>query len=198
MIGLGVLKGMAVTLKNFVASYFSKDHLTTVQYPEERLPEKERFRNFPFLIYDNKQEDLRCVACDICAKECPPKCIHIVKDADEQGKPLKRPKVFNIDYSICMNCGICEEVCPFDAIYMDHTFELGEYGRFKDLNYTKDRLLKSNEYFHKIRPTDSERIDTERRKKEEAKKAQEAAAKAAQAKAAAAAHTSTTPPPANS
>lgn len=198
MLGLGVIKGMIVTFQNFVASYFLKSHLTTVQYPEERIPAKERFRNFPFLLYDAQADDPRCVACDICAKECPPKCIHIVKDADEQGKPLKRPKTFDIDYSICMNCGICEEVCPFDAIYMDHTFELAEYGRFKDLNYTKERLLKSNDYFYKIRPNDANRIDNERRKKEEAKKAQEAAAKAAQAAKAAATPTPTPTPPANS
>ncbi len=171
--GFGVLKGMTVTFKNFVLSYFSKERLTTVQYPEERLPEKERFRNFPFLIYDNKPEDLRCVSCDICAKECPPKCITIVRDSDEAGKPLKRPKVFDIDFSICMNCGICEEVCPFDAIFMDHEFELAEYGRFEDLNYHKDDLLKSNEYFAKIRPHDAAEVDA--RLAEKAKK--EAAAK---------------------
>ena len=181
MFGLGVLKGMAVTFQNFVASYFSKERLTTVQYPEERLPEKERFRNFPFLIYDGTPDNLRCVACDICAKECPPKCIDIVRDTDAQGKPLKRPKTFDIDFSICMNCGICEEVCPFDAIYMDHEFELAEYGRFDDLLYTKERLLKPEEHFKKIRPTDATRIGEERRKKEEVKKAQEAAKAAAQA-----------------
>ena len=178
--GMGVIKGMIVTLKNFFLSYFSKEHLTTVQYPEERVPTKERFRNFPFLIYDTKPEDLRCVSCDICAKECPPKCITIVRDMDEQGKPLKRPKVFDIDFSICMNCGICEEVCPFDAIYMDHEFELGEFGRFEDLNYHKDDLLKSNEYFMNIRPTDATRIDQKLREKE--------------AKAIAAAQAKTTPP----
>ena len=165
MFGWGVIKGMLVTLKNFILSYFSKERLTTVQYPEERLPVKERFRNFPFLIYDDKPEDLRCVSCDICAKECPPKCITIVRDTDEQGKPLKRPKEFDIDFSICMNCGICEEVCPFDAIFMDHEFELAEYGRFEDLNYHKDDLLKSAEYFSKIRPQDASRIDAKRREK---------------------------------
>ena len=36
MIGTGVLKGMAVTAKNFVGSYFDKERLITVQYPEER------------------------------------------------------------------------------------------------------------------------------------------------------------------
>jgi len=169
--GTGVIKGMLVTLKNFFLSYVSKERLTTVQYPEQCLPTKERFRNFPFLIYDNKPEELRCVSCDICAKECPPKCITIVRDMDAQGKPLKRPKTFDIDFSICMNCGICEEVCPFDAIFMDHEFELGEYGRFEDLNYHKEDLLKSNEYFMKIRPTDATRIDAKLREKEEKAKA---------------------------
>ncbi|OGW90051.1 MAG: hypothetical protein A3A73_03865 [Omnitrophica bacterium RIFCSPLOWO2_01_FULL_50_24] len=162
MFGLGVLKGMMVTLRNFLGSYFSKERLTTVQFPEERIPEKERFRNFPFLVYDKTPEDPRCVSCDICAKECPPKCITIVRDSDSAGKPLKRPKSFDIDFSICMNCGICEEVCPFDAIFMDHEFELAQYGRFEDLNYHKEKLLKSNDYFKKIRPTDAARIDQKR------------------------------------
>lgn len=176
MFGLGVLKGMAVTFKNFAESYYKKEALTTVQFPEERSTEKEKFRNFPFLIYDNTPENLRCVACDICAKECPPKCIDIVRDTDEQGKPLKRPKTFDIDYSICMNCGICEEVCPFDAIYMDHEFKLAEYGRFNDLLYTKERLLKPAEYFMQIRPQDATRIAAERAKKEAAKAAPKLAA----------------------
>lgn len=174
MFGFGVLKGMVVTFKNFALSYFQKDRMVTVQFPEEKIPTKERFRNFPFLVYDGTPENLRCVACDICAKECPPKCITIVRDTDAQGKPLKRPKTFDIDFSICMNCGICEEACPFEAIYMDHEFELAEFGRFDELNYTKERLLKSNEYFHKIRPTDATKIDADRKKKEDAKKAAEA------------------------
>ena len=49
MLGLGVLKGMGVTLKNFAMSYFVKERLTTVQYPEEQIPAKERYRNFPAL-----------------------------------------------------------------------------------------------------------------------------------------------------
>ncbi len=171
MFGFGVLKGMGVTFKNFVLSYFSKERLTTVQYPEERLPEKERFRNFPFLIYDEKPEDLRCVSCDICAKECPPKCITIVRDTDEAGKPLKRPKEFDIDFSICMNCGICEEACPFDAIFMDHDFEIAGPERQQSLVYHKDQLLKPARHFAKIRPTDHATIEEKRRKEAEKKAA---------------------------
>ena len=74
MIGAGVLNGMAVTLRNFIGSYFEKDRLITVQYPEERETLPENSRNFPFLIFDTDDAEagLRCVACKICEKECPP------------------------------------------------------------------------------------------------------------------------------
>ena len=192
--GSGILRGMMITLKNFFLSYFrgqeEEGGIFTVEYPEKRLAEKERFRNFPFLIYDDTPENLRCVACDICAKECPPKCIYIVREFDKEGKPLKRPAVFDIDFTVCMNCGICEEACPFDAIFMDHEFEIANAERNENLLYHKDRLLKSNEHFHKIRPTDASAIDTRLREAEEKKKAAAAAAlKAKQMQAA------TAPPP---
>ncbi len=183
--GIGVLKGMAVTLKNFFDSYWRKPEdggLFTVEYPEKRLAVKERFRNFPFLVFDKTPDNLRCVACDICAKECPPKCIYIVREFDKDGKPLKRPAVFDIDHTVCMNCGICEEACPFDAIFMDHNFEIANAERQDALLFRKDDLLKSNEYFHSIRPTDATEIDQKLREAEEKK---QAAAAAAAAKAAA-------------
>lgn len=169
--GIGILKGMAVTLKNFVESYTKKESIFTVQYPEEQKPLPEAFRNFPILVYDEKPQAPRCVACDICAKECPPKCITIVRDRDGEGRGLQKPKVFDIDVSVCMSCGICEEVCPFDAIFMDKEFELSSYDRMHSLNFRKEKLLRPNTYFHKIRPTDAARIDARLKAKEEAKKA---------------------------
>ena len=194
--GSGIVKGMMITLRNFVTSYFAKPDeggLFTVQYPEQRLEEKERFRNFPFLIYDNQPENLRCVACDICAKECPPKCIYIVREFDKEGKPLKRPAIFDIDVTVCMNCGICEEACPFDAIFMDHEFEIASHDRQTNLLFDKQKLLKSNEHFNKIRPTDAAEIDKKLREAAEKKKAAEAAA-AAKAKLAAQAPAPPKPP----
>jgi NADH-quinone oxidoreductase subunit I len=165
MIGTGILKGMAVTARNFVGSYFEKDRLITVQYPEERSPLPENYRNFPFLIYDTNDAEagLRCVACKICEKECPPQCILIVKSEDKKpdymGKPQFYPAIFDIDISVCMSCQICVEVCPFEAIKMDKVFELSRRERFDALLFRKSELSKSNTYYHSICPTEAAEVD---------------------------------------
>lgn len=165
MIGGGILKGMAVTAKNFVGSYFEEDRLTTVQYPEERTPLPENSRNFPFLVYDGEASDagLRCVACKICEKECPPQCIYIIKSTDKKpdymGKPQFYPATFDIDISVCMSCQICVEVCPFEAIKMDKVYELSRRERFDALLMRKSDLAKSNTYYHSIHPREAEAVD---------------------------------------
>jgi NADH-quinone oxidoreductase subunit I len=165
MLGEGIVKGLAETARNFVGSYVSKERLTTVQYPEERLPQQEAARNFPFLVYDGEdpQKGLRCVACLICEKECPPQCIFIVKDSvrkpDAGGKLQFQPKVFDIDTSVCMSCQICAEVCPFDAIKMDVEFELSTGDRFGGLLLRKQQLAKPNDYYHKIHPVEAAEVD---------------------------------------
>jgi NADH-quinone oxidoreductase subunit I len=112
------------------------------------------------LVFDEKPDSLRCVACKICEDECPPKCIYIEVDRDPKtGKLLRRPRVFDIDYSVCMQCGICAEVCPFDAIKMDHDYELARADRFEGLLFTKPALAKSKEYYRKVRPAEAAVVD---------------------------------------
>jgi NADH-quinone oxidoreductase subunit I len=163
--GGGMLKGLAETGRNFIGSYFKKDRLTTVQFPEERLPQIEATRDFPFLVYDGSdwQRGMRCVSCQICEKECPPKCIFIEKSKDKKpdalGKPQFYPTRFDIDISVCMSCQICVEVCPFDAIKMDVAFELSTDDRFGGLLLNKEQLSKSNEYYNEIHPTEAAAVD---------------------------------------
>src|ERR1022692_4675903 len=186
MLGQGILKGMAETARNFVGSYVKEDRLVTVQYPEERLPQKEAARSFPFLVHDGDdwQKGLRCVACLICEKECPPQCIYIVKDTvrkpDAAGKLQFQPKTFDIDISVCMSCQICVEVCPFDAIKMDVEYELSTGDRFGGLLLQKEQLAKSNEYYRKIHPAEAAEVDARlgaEKAKAEAKAKAAAAAK---------------------
>ncbi len=133
------------------------------------------------------------MACQICEKECPPQCIYIVKNTDKKpdyvGKLQFQPKVFDIDVSVCMSCQICVEVCPFEAIKMDTEFELSNSDRFGGLLLDKHQLAKSNEYYHKIHPTEAAEVDARlaaEKAKAEAKAKADAEAKAKAAAAAAA------------
>jgi NADH-quinone oxidoreductase subunit I len=200
MLGEGIIKGMAETARNFIGSYHDPERMTTVQFPEEKVPPKENARNFPFLVFDgdDPMAGLRCVACQICEKECPPQCIFIVKDAakkpDYVGKLQFQPKVFDIDISVCMSRQICVEVCPFEAIKMDTKVDLSNTDRFGGLLLNKHALAKSNDYYLKIHPTEATEVD-ERLAGEKAKI--EARAKAdAEAKAKAAAVAAAAPKPA--
>ena len=176
LIGSGVFKGMGVTFKTFLETYpwgrgilrvFRipvTNGLVTIQYPDVKQQHSERFRYFPFLVYDETPENLRCVACKICEQECPPQCIHIVGPAkDEQGRPLKAngrtfPVKFDIDVAICMSCRICVDVCPFDAIEMDNDYELSSGDR-QHMMFDKQQLLKSADYFKQIKPTEASTVD---------------------------------------
>ena len=201
MLGTGIVKGMVETARNFVGSYVSEDRLTTVEYPDERLPLQEATRQFPFLLFDgtDPHAGLRCVACQICEKECPPQCIYIEKSKDKKpdyvGKPQFYPATFDIDISVCMSCQICVEVCPFEAIKMDTEFELSDTDRFGGLLLHKQQLSKSNEHYQTIHPAESAEVDA-RLAAEKAKAEAKAKADAeAKAKAAAAAATAAAGPP---
>lgn len=171
MLGEGIIKGLVETARNFFGSYTSKQRLTTVQFPDERLIQPEATRVFPFLVFDtdDAEKGLRCVACKICEVECPPRCISIVKSADKKpdysgiyaGKPQFYPSKFDIDVSVCMSCQICVEVCPFDAIKMDTAFELSTDDRFGGLLWDKQRLARSNEYYRSIHPTEAAEVDAQ-------------------------------------
>ena len=210
MNGIGLLKGLGVTLKHLIDSYvddwkwrgkryFTKEGIEhrrsadvkgifTIQYPEEKLPVPENFRFVPFLVYDELEDGTqkqRCTACGICAKVCPTQCIWIVRAKDPKtGRPKSEPEAFYIDVDICMNCGLCAEFCPFDSIKMDHDYELATYDRFQDNIFDLSKLSKPASYYAQIHPTDYAREEEARRAKEAAKAARaKARAKAAQRKA---------------
>ena len=195
MYGIGIVKGLGVTLWHFVETYiddlrwlgrryYNEDALAvrqgpegrgvfTVQYPEEKLPIPEEFRFLPFLVYEvdeNGTPHDRCTSCGICAKVCPPQCIWIVRSDDpDTGRPVPEPAEFYIDTDICMNCGLCAEFCPFDAIKMDHDFELSGDDRFEGHIYNKTKLSRPVDYYASIRPTNYAREEINRAEKESKK-----------------------------
>ncbi len=220
MFGSGILKGLGVTFKHLIETYsddvkkipsryaglngnrqfidqpWDEEGLFTIQYPEEKRVIPERFRFIPMLLWDTAKGEDRCTACGICAKVCPPQCIWIVRDKDEKGKPVTRPAEFYIDASICMSCSYCAEFCPFDAIKMNHDYELAAFERYPRLIYDKEMLTVPIEYYARLWPVQYAEEEAIRAAEEEAKRKQaEEKAKAAAAKAAAAAAPSATPTP---
>ncbi|MEX0762291.1 MAG: 4Fe-4S binding protein [Dehalococcoidia bacterium] len=169
MYGLGLLKGMGVTMKNFIRTP------STVQYPNRRVgllaaAKEAGMSPFEYLTKDPRggakalvglasipvkvpqssryrgneftwYED-RCTGCASCAKYCPLGIIEIVTHPggmDAQEGESYAIDVFDIDTGRCMFCGLCVEACPYDALHMGSQFERGNYQR-KNLVITVDEL----------------------------------------------------------
>ncbi|MBI4200324.1 MAG: NADH-quinone oxidoreductase subunit I [Chloroflexi bacterium] len=125
---LGNLKGLLVTMREFFRPR------VTAQYPKEHLPVAPRFMGFPVLTWDEKVEEPYCTGCMVCVRYCPTQCMSAtMKDNPllQEGKSKRRKIVdeFEINLGRCILCGICVDVCNFDAIVMSHEHELSVFVR---------------------------------------------------------------------
>lgn len=112
----------------------------TLHYPDkEKWVPYDRFRGLHYQAVDEKGE-LKCVACELCARICPANVITVEAYEDESG--TRRPAVYTMDLHRCAYCGLCVEVCPVDAIRHGSGYEFAGYER-KDAVMTLDRLLKN-------------------------------------------------------
>ena len=131
----GLLRGMATTAK----SVLRPTH--TQEYPDVAPTLPPRSRGVIALLEEN------CTSCMLCARECPDWCIYIeahktlAPPRREGGKPRSVNELdrFDFDYSLCMYCGICVEVCPFEALFWSPEYEYSEV-RIADLLHDKSRL----------------------------------------------------------
>ena len=132
--GMGLVKGLAVTLKHALRPSI------TQQYPQEKPDLPPRTRGVIAL------KEANCTVCYKCSRECPDWCIYI--DAHKEthepagGGRARSAKIldrFAIDFALCMYCGICVEVCPFDALFWSPEFEYAEYD-INDMVHERERL----------------------------------------------------------
>ena len=142
MYGIGIIKGLGVTLRNLVRPPF------TIQYPEKKIPQHSRFRGQEFSWYEQ-----RSTGCASCAKYCPLGIIRIVTDPDggnEQDGGSYKVEVFDIDQARCMYCGLCVEACPYDALHMGTGFEAAKLTRQElviDINTLKERAKRPSTWY---------------------------------------------------
>jgi NADH-quinone oxidoreductase subunit I len=132
--GVGLAKGLAVTIRTMTR------RSVTDQYPDVKPELPPRSRGVIALVEEN------CTVCMLCARECPDWCIYIDSHketipAPEGGRERQRNVLdrFAIDFSLCMYCSICIEVCPFDALYWSPEFEYAELD-IRNMTHEKERL----------------------------------------------------------
>ena len=137
---LNSLKGLLLT---FVSTVNGLRNPVTRQYPETGTlwkrsdvptPVQPRFMGFPALTWDDKVEEPFCTSCMVCIRQCPTLCMSAtMKDnplhADGRSSRRKIIDSFEINLNRCILCGICVEVCNFDAIVMSHEHEMSGYRR---------------------------------------------------------------------
>jgi NADH-quinone oxidoreductase subunit I len=151
--GQGLVEGLGVTLGEMAKTMFPHKGIkklvpapstgaVTVQYPREKEAPPTRARGVIALKEEN------CTSCMLCVRSCPDWCIYIEAHKElapprrEGGKPRQVNAIdrFDIDYALCMYCGICVEVCPFDALFWSPEYEYSE-PKIADLLHDKDRLV---------------------------------------------------------
>ena len=106
----------------------------TAHYPDQHLPVQDRYMGFPALLWDDTAEEPFCTGCMVCVRECPTQCMSAQMHDNpnsESGKSHRRKiiKEFEINLNRCILCGICVDVCSFDAIEMTHEHELSSFSR---------------------------------------------------------------------
>lgn len=165
MYGIGVVKGLWVTIKHYWGTYLwdiiayvkgtkafprgialdgkahrlepQLDGLFTLQYPEEKFEMFPRFRGALVHLRDAETGTPRCTACGMCVRACP----HgVISDVEGEGKG-KEKRVTQYSYNLgrCVFCRLCVEACPFDAIELSQEYELASFDR--DLVWNLEKLL---------------------------------------------------------
>jgi NADH-quinone oxidoreductase subunit I len=135
-----VMRGLAITSKQFFRNLFTQKDVVTIQYPEVKRAYPARYRGLHRLTYRDDGQ-VRCVACMCCSTVCPAQCIHITPAEHTDPSIEKYPASFVIDELRCIVCGLCVEACPCDAIRMDSGIHVHPFYERDKAFLNKEALL---------------------------------------------------------
>lgn len=131
MLITGILKGLAMTLRQGISAMIANKNVVTTQYPFEKKEDPIKFRGM------HKVDPDKCIACRLCVMACPNGSIEMkLKEGKEKSRKFE-DYIYEVNVGTCIWCGLCAEACPPKALAMSNEFELADYDRknlIKDLS----------------------------------------------------------------
>ncbi|MGH2518531.1 MAG: NuoI/complex I 23 kDa subunit family protein [Chloroflexota bacterium] len=118
-----MIEGLKVTLENFFRQP------STIQYPEQRRPEKARERGMPVLRSFPDTGECRCIACGLCEVVCPGHCLEVHAQEEGGDRRVRILREYILDVSHCLMCGYCAAACPVEAVVMSDIQDFAGYSR---------------------------------------------------------------------
>jgi len=130
--GYSILKGLAVTLRNYFRPRVTENYPAVRPEPSPRL--RGRLKHL-------RQEDgrPRCTACLACQKACPSNALPAIEGDEKKGRE-RRVKSYVWDAGRCLFCGYCVAACPFNALQMSQTHSVVGESRL-ELQFGLEALL---------------------------------------------------------
>ncbi len=165
---LGYIKGLVELVKGLgITGKHLGKHAVTLQYPEEKDIMPERSRGVVVLLSDKEDGSLNCTACELCMRACPTAAIRIIAPRGEDKK--KKLELFELDFSLCCYCGLCEEACNFSALKLTGKYEystgnkddlLWDVNKLQDVGRDVDYVDKRKKKVKKVAPKPTETVDS--------------------------------------
>jgi NADH-quinone oxidoreductase subunit I len=133
----GLFKGLKVTFEHIFRPAF------TVAYPYQKIKLSPRMRGRHGFRMDSATGQPLCIGCQQCVKICPDRLIVVKTSKAPEGSPKKlNIDEVTVDIAPCMFCGLCEDICPVDAIVLTPFYEMATQDK-STLMMNKEKLIES-------------------------------------------------------
>ena len=146
-----IFSGMAITLRHLKNMLTGRTKVT-MQYPEQKWDSQlpEHYRGAPALVKDERTASVASPASSANSsvrRARSGSCRARFRQATGSPRSKNIPQEFDIDMIRCIYCGMCEEVCPEQAIFLRKDYAITGYTR-AEMVHDKEKLIEIGGVMH--------------------------------------------------